>query len=316
MGGSYGGFMTSWIVGHTDRFRAACSERAVNAMWSMYGTSDIGFWFQEAHAVGRPPWEDLRWYLERSPLSYARDIRTPLLIVHSESDLRCPMEQAEQLYVALKKLKRTVRFVRFPDEDHELSRSGRPRHRLARFRILLEWFGSTCLRGRPEGRAPGEAGPRPAGPAVKRLVLVGGGHAHLHVLADLAARPLPGVEVTLVSPTAVAPLLRHGAGLPPGQVRGGGPDDRSRRARLASRGPVLARPRPRRIDVRERTVRGGRSESPLRRPVARRGLDSGRSRRPRRPGARGDRPAHAAGGRAPERGSTPWRRRAAAVPCA
>jgi dipeptidyl aminopeptidase/acylaminoacyl peptidase len=140
MGGSYGGFMTSWIVGHTDRFRAACSERAVNAMWSMYGTSDIGFWFQEAHALGRPPWEDLKWYLERSPLSYARDIRTPLLIVHSESDLRCPMEQAEQLYVALKKLKRTVRFVRFPDEDHELSRSGRPRHRLARFRILLEWF--------------------------------------------------------------------------------------------------------------------------------------------------------------------------------
>ena len=140
MGGSYGGFMTSWIVGHTDRFRAACSERAVNAMWSMYGTSDIGFWFQEAHAVGRPPWEDLRWYLERSPLSYARDIHTPLLIMHSESDLRCPMEQGEQLYVALKKLKRTVRFVRFPDEDHELSRSGRPRHRLARFRILLEWF--------------------------------------------------------------------------------------------------------------------------------------------------------------------------------
>jgi dipeptidyl aminopeptidase/acylaminoacyl peptidase len=140
MGGSYGGFMTSWIVGHTDRFRAACSERAVNAMWSMYGTSDIGFWFQEAHGLGRPPWEDLKWYVERSPLSYAKDIHTPLLILHSESDLRCPMEQAEQLYVALKKLRRTVRFVRFPDENHELSRSGRPRHRLARFRILLEWF--------------------------------------------------------------------------------------------------------------------------------------------------------------------------------
>jgi dipeptidyl aminopeptidase/acylaminoacyl peptidase len=141
MGGSYGGFMTSWIVGHTDRFRAACSERAVNTMWSMYGTSDIGYWFQEAHALGRPPWEDLRWYLERSPLSHARDIHTPLLIMHSEDDLRCPMEQAEQLYVALKKLRRPVRLVRFPDEDHELSRSGRPRHRLARFRILLEWFG-------------------------------------------------------------------------------------------------------------------------------------------------------------------------------
>jgi dipeptidyl aminopeptidase/acylaminoacyl peptidase len=140
MGGSYGGFMTSWIVGHTDRFRAACSERAVNALWSMYGTSDIGHAFQESHAEGRPPWDDLKWYLEHSPLSYARDIRTPLLIIHSEDDLRCPMEQAEQLFVALKKLRRTVRFVRFPDEDHELSRSGRPRHRLARFRILLDWF--------------------------------------------------------------------------------------------------------------------------------------------------------------------------------
>jgi dipeptidyl aminopeptidase/acylaminoacyl peptidase len=140
MGGSYGGYLTSWIVGHTQRFRAACSERAVNAMWSMFGTSDIGHAFQESHAAGRPPWDDMKWYLERSPLSYAREIRTPLLIMHSEDDLRCPMEQAEQLFVALKKLRRTVRFVRFPDEDHELSRSGRPRHRLARFRILLEWF--------------------------------------------------------------------------------------------------------------------------------------------------------------------------------
>jgi dipeptidyl aminopeptidase/acylaminoacyl peptidase len=140
MGGSYGGFMTSWIVGHTNRFRAACSERAVNALWSMFGTSDIGHAFQEAHAEGRPPWDDLKWYLERSPLSYVRDIRTPLLIMHSEDDLRCPIEQAEQLYVALKKLRRPVRLVRFPDEDHDLSRSGRPRHRLARFRILLEWF--------------------------------------------------------------------------------------------------------------------------------------------------------------------------------
>jgi dipeptidyl aminopeptidase/acylaminoacyl peptidase len=141
MGGSYGGFMTSWIVGHTDRFKAACSERAVNALWSMLGTSDIGHHFQELHSAGPPPWDDLRWYLERSPLSYAKEIRTPLLIIHSEDDLRCPMEQAEQLFVALKRLRRTVRFVRFPDEDHDLSRTGRPRHRLARFRIILDWFG-------------------------------------------------------------------------------------------------------------------------------------------------------------------------------
>jgi dipeptidyl aminopeptidase/acylaminoacyl peptidase len=108
----------------------------------MFGTSDIGFYFQELHLGGRPPWEDLRPYVERSPLAHAKDIHTPLLIVHSEDDLRCPIEQAEQLFVALRRLGRPVRFVRFPGEDHELSRSGRPRHRLARFRLILEWFGA------------------------------------------------------------------------------------------------------------------------------------------------------------------------------
>jgi dipeptidyl aminopeptidase/acylaminoacyl peptidase len=141
LGGSYGGFMTSWIVGHTDRFRAACSERAVNALWSMVGTSDIGHYFQELHAGGRPPWEDLAFYLARSPLAHAARIRTPLLILHAEDDLRCPPEQAEQLFVALKRLGRPVRLVRFPGGDHDLSRTGRPRQRLERFRVILEWFG-------------------------------------------------------------------------------------------------------------------------------------------------------------------------------
>jgi dipeptidyl aminopeptidase/acylaminoacyl peptidase len=149
MGGSYGGFMTSWIVGHTDRFKAACSERALNTFWSFFGSSDIGHYFPEVHSGGPPPWEDLRWYVERSPLSHAKNIRTPLLIVHAEDDLRCPMEQAEQLFVVLKRLGRPVRFVRFPDDDHDLSRTGRPRHRLARFRILLDWFGQHL---RPESR--------------------------------------------------------------------------------------------------------------------------------------------------------------------
>ena len=140
LGGSYGGFMTSWIVGHCTRFRAACSERAVNAQTSMFGTSDIGYVFNTVEMGGIRPWDDMAKYLERSPLSYARDITTPLLIIHSEDDLRCPIEQAEQLYVALKTLRREVVFVRFPDENHELSRSGRPRHRLERFRIILDWF--------------------------------------------------------------------------------------------------------------------------------------------------------------------------------
>lgn len=140
LGGSYGGFMTSWIVGHSKRFRAACSERAVNAQTSMFGTSDIGAIFNTAELGGVRPWEDIGKYLERSPLTYAREITTPLLIMHSEDDLRCPIEQAEQLFVALKTLRREVTFVRFPDENHELSRSGKPRHRLERFRILLDWF--------------------------------------------------------------------------------------------------------------------------------------------------------------------------------
>jgi dipeptidyl aminopeptidase/acylaminoacyl peptidase len=106
----------------------------------MFGTSDIGYVFNTVEMGGIRPWDDMAKYLERSPLSYARDITTPLLIIHSEDDLRCPIEQAEQLYVALKTLRREVVFVRFPDENHELSRSGRPRHRLERFRIILDWF--------------------------------------------------------------------------------------------------------------------------------------------------------------------------------
>ena len=156
LGGSYGGFLTSWIVGHTDRFRAACSERALNTQVSMVGTSDIGHYFVEAHAGGAPPLRDNpRWYVERSPLTYAARIRTPLLIIHSEDDLRCPIEQAEQLFVALKLQRKEVVLVRFPDENHDLSRTGRPRHRLERFRIILDWFErqlrgeDRCGRSRP-----------------------------------------------------------------------------------------------------------------------------------------------------------------------
>jgi dipeptidyl aminopeptidase/acylaminoacyl peptidase len=140
LGGSYGGFLTSWTVGHTRRFKAACSERAVNCQYTMFGTSDIGHSFNVAELGGPMPWEDMARYIERSPLTYAKDIVTPLLILHSEEDLRCPIEQGEQLFVALKKLRREVRFVRFPGENHEMSRSGKPRHRLERFRHILEWF--------------------------------------------------------------------------------------------------------------------------------------------------------------------------------
>ena len=140
MGGSYGGFLTSWIVGHDHRFKAACSERAVNDQYGMFGNSDIGHLFNVLELGGVTPWENMAEYLARSPVTYAKDVTTPLLILHSEDDLRCPIEQAEQLFVALKTLGKDVMFVRFPDENHELSRSGKPRHRLERFRFILDWF--------------------------------------------------------------------------------------------------------------------------------------------------------------------------------
>jgi dipeptidyl aminopeptidase/acylaminoacyl peptidase len=138
-GGSYGGYMTSWIIGHTDRFRAACSERAVNNLYSEFGSSDIG-WVMKVW-TGKYPFEDPETHLRHSPVTYADDMTTPLLIVHSENDLRCHPEQGEQLFVILRLKGREVEFVRFPAEGHELSRSGSPAHRVMRFETLLEWFG-------------------------------------------------------------------------------------------------------------------------------------------------------------------------------
>ena len=122
IGGSYGGYMTSWIVGHTNRFKAACSERAVNQIVSMYGSSDIGWVFKGYHGEFVHDAVDL--YLQISPWTYAKQIETPLLILHSEQDLRCNIEQADQLFTTLRLLKRDVELVRFPAESHELTRSG------------------------------------------------------------------------------------------------------------------------------------------------------------------------------------------------
>jgi dipeptidyl aminopeptidase/acylaminoacyl peptidase len=138
IGGSYGGYMTSWIVGHTDRFKVGCSERAVNNMVSEFGSSDFG-WFMKAY-TGVWPFEDIQPYLDQSPTTYADKITTPLLIMHSENDLRCNIEQGEHLFTILRILGREVEFVRFPGESHELTRGGSPFHRVTRHEILLDWF--------------------------------------------------------------------------------------------------------------------------------------------------------------------------------
>lgn len=154
IGVSYGGFMTSWVIGHSDRFRAACSEAAINNVATQVGTSDIGHRWTVEEQGGVPPWDDVERYVRRSPLTYAKDIRTPLLIVHGENDLRCNIVESEQLFVALKKLGREVTFVRFPDEGHGLGALGRPRHRLERWRIVLDWFGKYLSETTRAGSSP------------------------------------------------------------------------------------------------------------------------------------------------------------------
>ncbi len=138
-GGSYGGFMTNWIIGHTHRFKAAVTQRSISNFVSFFGTADIGYRFAEFE-IGETPWENLEEYWKRSPLAYVKAIQTPLLIIHAEQDLRCPIEQAEQLFVALKYLGREVVFVRYADENHDLSRSGKPHHRVDRLQRIIAWM--------------------------------------------------------------------------------------------------------------------------------------------------------------------------------
>ncbi len=139
LGGSYGGYLTSWAVGHTGRFGAAVSERAVNNLLTMTYTSDIGVNFNEGY-VGVCHLDDPDEYLRQSPINHVKEIQTPLLILHSEQDWRCPLSQAEELFVDLRLLGRDVEFVCFPGEGHEMSRSGSPLHRVERARLILDWF--------------------------------------------------------------------------------------------------------------------------------------------------------------------------------
>jgi dipeptidyl aminopeptidase/acylaminoacyl peptidase len=138
MGGSYGGFMTSWVVSHSNRFKAAISERAVNHMVSAFGSSDIFWIFQRQ--FGGPMWDNVDTWLEFSPATYARNIETPLLILHSENDLRCSIEQGEHLFTLLRLMGKEVEMLRFPAEGHELTRSGSPMHRVQRFDAVLDWW--------------------------------------------------------------------------------------------------------------------------------------------------------------------------------
>jgi acylaminoacyl-peptidase len=147
-GGSYGGYLTSWIVGHTDRFRAAITCRSVNDLTSQMSTGDIAGPAFGRLEFGAAPWEDPDLYREHSPLTYAGRIRTPLLIQHAERDLRTPIGQAEELFTVLRSLRRPVRLMRVPDETHELTRSGTPFRRVENATQISTWFEHFLVRGR------------------------------------------------------------------------------------------------------------------------------------------------------------------------
>ncbi len=139
-GGSYGGFMTNWIVGQTKLFKAAVTDRSICNWLSFYGVSDIGYYFS-AEEIQANPFDNPEKLWQHSPIRHVANIETPLLIMHGEQDHRCPIEQAEQLYIALQHQgKAPVSFIRFPGASHELSRSGDPEQRVLRLQYTAEWF--------------------------------------------------------------------------------------------------------------------------------------------------------------------------------
>jgi len=144
-GGSYGGFMTNWIIGHTERFKAAVSQRSISNWISFYGTSDIGYYFAEDQIggyLGNDLWKDdlVQVYWDRSPLKYAYRVKTPTLLLHSDEDYRCWIDQAYQMFTALKLYGVQTKLVIFHKENHDLSRKGKPKNRIERLNQIISWF--------------------------------------------------------------------------------------------------------------------------------------------------------------------------------
>jgi len=138
-GGSYGGYMTNWIIGHTDRFKGAVTQRCVSNLISMWGSSDGNWIFQQCFG-NQPPFENMENFWRMSPIKYIGNAKTPTLVIHSEKDYRCNLEQGEQVYIALKKLGVDTELVIFPEESHGLSRIGRTDRRVVRLEHIARWF--------------------------------------------------------------------------------------------------------------------------------------------------------------------------------
>ncbi|MBL8156333.1 MAG: S9 family peptidase [Anaerolineae bacterium] len=141
-GGSYGGYMTTWLIAHSDRFVAAVAQRGVYNLLSFSGTTDIVSFVQSE--FGMDPWEDPMFLWESSPLAHAHKIKTPLLLIHGENDFRVPIAESEQMFTYVRRNGGTVRLLRFPREGHEMTRTGEPEHRIATLTHMLEWFDRSC----------------------------------------------------------------------------------------------------------------------------------------------------------------------------
>ncbi|MHA8110220.1 S9 family peptidase [Lactobacillaceae bacterium Melli_B4] len=141
-GGSYGGFLSSWIIGHNDRFKAASVQRPVTDWQSLYGTSDIGFWFNRTE-LGVDLFKDENGhavYWDKSPIKYAHNVKTPVRIQHGEYDMRCPTNQSEAYFTAVKQTGTDCDYIRYPQSFHGFSRNGLPNLRIQRIDDILEWF--------------------------------------------------------------------------------------------------------------------------------------------------------------------------------
>ncbi len=147
-GGSYGGYLTNWIIGHDDRFAAAMTCRSVSDMGLLFTTGDIGSGFWPKFEFKALPWDEPAYFCEISPITYADAIRTPLLIQHSEKDIRTTIGQAESLFTVLRSKRRPVRLLRVPEETHELTRSGTPFRRVENLAVVRDWFRHFLVAGK------------------------------------------------------------------------------------------------------------------------------------------------------------------------
>ena len=233
MGGSYGGYLTALLLGRTTRFAAGISERAFTDPVSFVGSSDIGWFFPDAY-LGTDP----ERIAAQSAMAAAGAITTPTLVIHSEEDWRCPVEQGARLYVELKRRGVPTELLLFPGEGHELSRSGRPRHRLARFEHILRWW----ARWLPTAENPGPGAPScPPGRCGRRGARPRDGRRGT---ADRARHP-GGLRRAAGDPRPQPPRTGPGdAGPPAAAGPGGAAGGRGARAPGGAAGPGAARAAP------------------------------------------------------------------------